>query len=155
MPIIKIVEECYNDMKSHARSNTTREVCGLLIGHESNNEHYVLGYIPCTNISDSPLAEFIISPTEQLAVYNKVTSDLYVVGIFHSHPANSNKPSWIDKMNIRDDNFVWLIYGGIEDRIAGYIAHNNNKYQQKFEIAVCTLGNFANKTENVGTVTPT
>jgi proteasome lid subunit RPN8/RPN11 len=132
MPVT-IMSECYADMVKHALSDMTKEVCGLIIGVEANTYTNILRYIPCTNISDSPLAEFIIDPREQLAVYNSVTPELYVVGIFHSHPFNSHKPSWIDKINIRDNNFFWLIYGGVEEDIGCYRATIDRNGTKKFE----------------------
>lgn len=94
-------------------------------------------FIPVKNIAKDPYAEFIMDPMEQLKVYQSVTPNRMVLGVFHSHPLWSNTPSPTDIRNIRDANFVWAIWGGVQLKTAFYLAHTNP--QKSFTIIPMTI----------------
>ncbi len=112
----------YNQLTKYSKDNPGQEVCGLLSGVFNDNDSLTITkFYPIDNIADQPLALFIMDPTQQMQVMNKIllTDKESIVGCFHSHPHNLGVPSSIDRSNINME-YSWLIYGGQDDCIRAW-----------------------------------
>ena len=73
-----------DQLKTHCIAEYPREACGLItLDYE---------YIPCKNLSETPLKSFILDP------FMLVKYDRNIWGLFHSHPGDESPyPSRDDK----------------------------------------------------------
>lgn len=79
-------------MRAHAQACLPLEACGLLAG----TSNVVREVVPVTNQLQSPV-RFRMDPMEQLGAFDWMeTRGLELLGIFHSHPAGSDRPSETD-----------------------------------------------------------
>lgn len=80
-------ETAKQDFISHAKMDYPKECCGLLIQF---NDKCV--YMPCRNISQTPEQDFTIHPSDIT-----MCEDFgEIIGICHSHPDSTSKPSQTD-----------------------------------------------------------
>lgn len=84
----------------HAANCYPQECCGLIV-QQSNKGHY----IPCQNIATNKADEFVIDPQE----YAKVEDMGTIIGICHSHPNASSKPSQRDIAMCEASGLPWHI----------------------------------------------
>jgi proteasome lid subunit RPN8/RPN11 len=84
----------------HAATCYPQECCGLIV-QQSNKVHY----IPCQNIATNKADEFVIDPQE----YAKVEDMGDIIGICHSHPNASSKPSQRDIAMCEASGLPWHI----------------------------------------------
>ncbi|VVO17103.1 hypothetical protein PS691_03883 [Pseudomonas fluorescens] len=73
-----------NAMHAHAVAEYPKEACGLLLAIGRKQQ-----YFPCRNTATEPSEEFRIDP-EDYAAAEDVGE---VIGIFHSHPDATSRPS--------------------------------------------------------------
>jgi len=71
-------------VQEHAAAEYPRECCGLLLAVDRKQIYY-----PCTNVATEPTEEFRIAP-EQYAEAEDLGE---VIGIVHSHPDATSRPS--------------------------------------------------------------
>ena len=71
----------------HAKETNTEEVCGLICIVKGREKYW-----PCENIADDPTDGFCLSPDDWM----KAEDAGELVGVFHSHPFTSPKPSQVD-----------------------------------------------------------
>lgn len=88
------------DFKNHAEAQYPLECCGVIV---QNMQGY--HYVPCTNVSDKPYEEFIISAASYLDAEKVGT----VVAIAHSHPNGPQGPSQYDIASCSRGNVPWVI----------------------------------------------
>lgn len=99
---------------AHARRDSPRECCGLLVG----NEHEAIEAVAVANVADDPLRRFLVSPEEHLALIRRCRtrsspeSRLDVVGAYHSHPHTTATPSATDHDQACRD-FLLVIAGPV------------------------------------------
>lgn len=73
------------------------EGCGLLLGTKSRNRHCVKFAKPLKNVDPSPKTRFSMDPASIFDVFRYAEDEgLTVLGIFHSHPEGSPRPSRYD-----------------------------------------------------------
>jgi len=73
-----------NAIQVHAAAEYPKECCGLLLGIGRKQQYY-----PCRNVSTEPNEEFRIDPEEYAAA-----EDIgEVIGVVHSHPDATSRPS--------------------------------------------------------------
>ena len=85
------------EMTLHAEG-TSEECCGFLLGHEGRS--IVTCTIPTTNVARDPGEYFVIDPLAYLrAEQYAATSNLELIGIYHSHPNSAAIPSETDRTN--------------------------------------------------------
>lgn len=101
---------------AHARRESPRECCGLLIGTPTE----ITEAIPTTNAADDPLRRYEIPPAEHLAEIRRCRALLRetgvtvtVVGAYHSHPHSAPVPSPTDLDQAFED-FLYVIAGGVD-----------------------------------------
>ncbi|PMV79612.1 MULTISPECIES: C40 family peptidase [unclassified Pseudomonas] len=73
-----------NAIQAHAAAEYPKESCGLLLGVGRKQQ-----YFPCLNIATEPNEEFRIDP-EQYAAAEDIGE---VIGVVHSHPDATSRPS--------------------------------------------------------------
>jgi proteasome lid subunit RPN8/RPN11 len=87
-------------VQAHAIEQHPRECCGLLISIGRKQQ-----YIPCTNTAADPSEEFRIAPEDYAAA-----EDLgEVIGIVHSHPDATSRPSPRDLAMCEATELPWHI----------------------------------------------
>ena len=87
-------------IRAHAQAQYPRECCGLIIAIGKRQR-----YVPCRNIASQPNEEFRIAPEDYAAV-----EDLgEVIGIVHSHPDATSRPSNRDVAMCEATALPWYI----------------------------------------------
>ena len=90
------------------------ESCALLLGKKNGNFYEVYEVIPVTNKYTSEIS-FGMDENELLKIYKYAeSSNISVVGIFHSHPSNP-VPSETDKVFMEINPVPWIIKSTITD----------------------------------------
>lgn len=90
--------------KAHAREQFPKESCGLIISDR---------YIPCTNVAEDPVADFMIAPSEMLKY-----ADETIQFVVHSHPGGPYFPSKADMEGQARMNVPWAIVVLDDERVA-------------------------------------
>lgn len=107
-----------------ARSDGSRERCGLLLGDGAS----ILDFVPCANLHSAPERHFELDPAALVAAYRaERASGPAVVGHYHSHPVGEAQPSLADAAAADDDGRLWLIVSrddeGLWRSVAGGAVH--------------------------------
>jgi len=89
-----------SDIKNYALSNSTEEVCGLIISKDNNLEIF-----KCNNSSYHKTNFCILNPLD----YIRAANTGKIVAHFHSHPGKE-KPSFMDYLNATNHNIYSIIY---------------------------------------------
>jgi [CysO sulfur-carrier protein]-S-L-cysteine hydrolase len=96
------------------------ESCALLLGKKNGNVYEVYEVIPVTNKYTSEVS-FGMDENELLKIYKYAeSSNISVVGIFHSHPSNP-VPSETDKVFMEINPVPWIIKSTITDDIKCFV----------------------------------
>ena len=99
--------------------NKPYEACGILTGTTIDTMVNVKRVIPITNIRSSEVS-FELDPLEFYDTWNDAdNSGNEIVGIYHSHPFYSARPSSWDIDTMKNVPLIWLIAG--LNGIFGYI----------------------------------
>lgn len=98
---------------THARRESPRECCGLLIG----TEREITEAVPTTNTAAEPWRRYEVSPFEHFAQVKRCRAltarggtNVNVVGAYHSHPRSAPTPSPSDREEAFEQ-FLFLIAG--------------------------------------------
>jgi proteasome lid subunit RPN8/RPN11 len=77
-------------MLADARSDTSRERCGLLAGRDA----LITQAFPAKNVASNPATAYEIAPKEIFERMREMrAAGLELLGIYHSHPNGKNEPS--------------------------------------------------------------
>lgn len=114
---MRIAANVIDALLAHARRESPRECCGLLIGTDAE----VLEAVPADNAADDPSRQFEISPADYVAQIRRCRglaardgTPLSVVGGYHSHPHSAPAPSPTD-LEQAFGGFLYLIAGRVGD----------------------------------------
>ena len=103
-----------------ATLSNPHESCALLLGKKKGNVYEVYEVIPVTNKYTSEIS-FGMDENELLKIYKYAeSSNISVVGIFHSHPSNP-VPSETDKVFMEINPVPWIIKSTITDDMRCFI----------------------------------
>jgi [CysO sulfur-carrier protein]-S-L-cysteine hydrolase len=103
-----------------ATLNNPHESCALLLGKKKGNVYEVYEVIPVTNKYTSEIS-FGMDENELLKIYKYAeSSNISVVGIFHSHPSNP-VPSETDKVFMEINPVPWIIKSTITDDMRCFV----------------------------------
>ena len=92
-------------IRKHAADDLPNECCGLLIGSAGSVERA----LRARNLRPSP-NRYLIDPADHCAALRTArASGLEVVGVYHSHPTGSLRPSAVDRQEASYPEFVYLI----------------------------------------------
>jgi desampylase len=113
---MRIQRTVLDAIAAHARRDSPRECCGLLIGTATD----VTEAVPATNAASDPLRGYEIPAIEHLAQIKRCRElaqaghvVVSVVGAYHSHPHSVPEPSPTDLEQAFED-FLYLIAGPVE-----------------------------------------
>lgn len=91
--------------------NRPFEACGVLVGNEKGDVVTVQRAVPIKN-SKRTERSFELDPTEFYNVWSNAEKEkLDIVGVYHTHPMSSAKPSAWDKKTMQDASGIWVIAG--------------------------------------------
>jgi [CysO sulfur-carrier protein]-S-L-cysteine hydrolase len=103
-----------------ATLSNPHESCALLLGKKKGNVYEVYEVIPVTNKYTSEIS-FGMDENELLKIYKYAeSSNISVVGIFHSHPSNP-VPSETDKVFMEINPVPWIIKSTITDDMRCFV----------------------------------
>ena len=87
--MLKIPQQIYDDLLTHAREGFPLEVCGILGGREGTVERA----FRMAN-TDASNEHFTMEPREQFAVAKDLrAAGLEMLAVYHSHPESPARPS--------------------------------------------------------------
>lgn len=103
---MKIAQAVLDDMLAHAREDSPRECCGLLIG----DRHSIARSVRARNREAAP-TRYAIDPEDHFAAIHAARAEnRRVVGAYHSHPAGPPSPSPSDVAEASGGaDFVYVI----------------------------------------------
>lgn len=114
---VRVRRAALDAIVAHARRESPRECCGLLVGGDASVEEAVA----VANVSAEPLQRYEVSPSEHLALI-RICRDASaagdprdVIGAYHSHPRTEAWPSPTDLEQACRD-FLFIIAGPVEAR---------------------------------------
>jgi len=118
---ITIPQSIKKILTQHAENESPNESCAMLYGENDTVSEVFL----TKNIEESPV-NFTISNKQLIEGY-KIAEDknLKMIGIFHSHPNSQAIPSSTDKKFMENNQYVWVIYSGINKNFKAYILESN------------------------------
>ena len=92
-------------IRRHADDDLPNECCGLLIGRAGMVERAA----PARNLRASP-DRYLVDPADHCAAIRSARAGGFeVVGVYHSHPTGSLRPSAVDRREASYREFVYLI----------------------------------------------
>ena len=93
------------ELLAHAREESPRECCGLLIGTGSDID----GSVRSANLDPDP-ARYRLDPAVHIATNRRLRgTGREVVGVYHSHPHSAAVPSPSDCREAYYSEFIWVI----------------------------------------------
>ena len=114
---MRVRRAVFDAIAAHARHESPRECCGLLLG----SGHEVVEAVPTDNVAADPLRRYQVSPVEHFAQIRRCRESmtrgaptLDVVGAYHSHPRSAPTPSPTDSDEASPD-FLYVIAGPADD----------------------------------------
>jgi proteasome lid subunit RPN8/RPN11 len=108
------------DMVAHAISEYPKEACGLIIVSKGKEK-----YIPCKNMAKNQNDHFILDPED----YANAEDAGEVLGIFHSHPDQSSKPSEADRVSCEQSGLPWYIVSIYRDESGDVKVHDEFAFE--------------------------
>jgi proteasome lid subunit RPN8/RPN11 len=91
--VITLVQRALDEIAAHAREESPRECCGLLVGTRS----HVSASVRARNLAEAA-TRFLIDPRDHIAAIRSArAAQLDVVGFYHSHPRSRAYPSDTDR----------------------------------------------------------
>ena len=113
---MRVRREVLEAIVAHARRESPRECCGLLVG----DSHQAIEAVAVTNVAEEPLRQYEVSPVEHLAQIKRCRersssgAPLDVIGAYHSHPRSQARPSPTDLERACQD-FLFVIAGPVSE----------------------------------------
>jgi proteasome lid subunit RPN8/RPN11 len=99
----------------HAKRESPRECCGVLIGSVSIARHTVVEVIACANASPAPQTRYELLIKDLIASQKRARDlGLAVIGFYHSHPESRPEPSATDLREAYWVGSSYVIVGRIE-----------------------------------------
>ena len=116
---MRIRREAFDAICAHARRESPRECCGLLIG----TGHDILEAVATANVAADPLGRYEVSPADHFAQIRRFRDPAPegtaagVIGAYHSHPRSAPMPSPRDIEEAFED-FLYAIAGPVDGSTA-------------------------------------
>jgi proteasome lid subunit RPN8/RPN11 len=102
---IRIAASLLDEMIAHARTESPRECCGLLVGNASE----IVERVATRNVDPSP-NRFQVDPRDHIELNRQLRgTERHVVGVYHSHPHGPATPSASDVAEALYAEFVHVI----------------------------------------------
>lgn len=91
--MIHLEKRFVEEMIAHARAESPREACGVLVGRGGRIERLYR----TANVAENPKSTYRLDAAEQFRIFKEMDEqDWELIGIYHSHPASSAYPSPTD-----------------------------------------------------------
>ena len=107
---MQVRREVLDTIAAHARSESPRECCGLLIGTELE----VVEAVATANVAVEPRQHYQVSPADHFAQIKRCRDEALaagnVIGAYHSHPRSAPVPSPTD-LEEAFAEFLYIIAG--------------------------------------------
>jgi proteasome lid subunit RPN8/RPN11 len=108
-------------MEQEARAAAPRECCGLIEGALLGEVFEAHALHPARNEAAAP-DRFAIAAADHFAAARAARGNgRCLIGCYHSHPAGAPEPSRHDAAGAGEENFLWLIAGGADCRLAAFV----------------------------------
>jgi desampylase len=93
---------------AHAREESPRECCGLLLGRGDN----IVEAVRARNVAASAATRFLVDPKDHIDARREGRArGLEILGFYHSHPAGAAVPSATDVAEAAYPGSVYAIIG--------------------------------------------
>lgn len=102
---VRITLETYQQITTHAEAGYPNEICGILLGSDSEGSRTISGALAIENsfAADEQYHRFLITPQDMFRAERLARQkQLDVVGVYHSHPDDEARPSAYDR-----DHAAW------------------------------------------------
>jgi proteasome lid subunit RPN8/RPN11 len=100
------------------------EACGLIVGRAEATGFRVSRLEPSRNLAENARHAFEIDPRLRLAQQRALRgSGEAIIGLYHSHPDGSARPSATDLENAWEPELVWVIAAVAAGRVEAVTAH--------------------------------
>ena len=109
---VRLTREQLRAIERAAEAAYPEEACGLLVGCLAPGEGYRVSAVEASaNVAEPPRTRrFEVDPKLRLRLERDLReSPDSVIGVYHSHPDGSAKPSETDRSMIFEPDMVWLI----------------------------------------------
>jgi len=114
---MRMRRKVFDAIAAHARRESPRECCGLLIG----TEHEVIDASAAANVAAEPLRHYQVSPSDHFAQIKRCrelasqgAAAVNIIGVYHSHPRSDPRPSPTD-LEAAFEEFLYIIAGPVDD----------------------------------------
>lgn len=102
---VRITPATYQQITTHAEAGYPNEICGILLGSDSEGGRTISGALAIENscAADEQYHRFLITPQDMFRAERLARQQqLDVVGVYHSHPDDEARPSTYDR-----DHAAW------------------------------------------------
>ena len=110
--VVRLTHEQLRAIERAAEAAYPEEACGLLVGRSAPGGGYLVSAVEASaNVAEPPRTRrFEVDPKLRLRLERELReSPDSVIGVYHSHPDGSAKPSETDISMIFEPAMVWLI----------------------------------------------
>ena len=126
---MRIAPTALDAIAAHARRESPRECCGILVGVDDE----IVEAVAAANVAEEPLRRYEVSPADHFAQIKRCRATagegphaLRIVGVYHSHPHSAPVPSATD-LDQAFEEYVYVIAGPVDGsapfEIRGYQLH--------------------------------
>ncbi len=123
-------------LNNFAQKHKPLESCAILVGKRKHNQFSVLEVVPMENDYKSEI-KFTINEEKLFAVYKKAEStNLSVVGIYHTHPSNPTTPSKTDIKYMEINPVPWIINSTLTNETKCYLYNENDGGVMEIELKI-------------------
>ena len=109
---VRLTEEQLRAIERAAEAAYPEEACGLLVGRSKPGVGYRVRAVEASaNVAEPPRTRrFEVDPKLRLRLERDLRESAdSIIGVYHSHPDGSAKPSETDRSMIFEPDMVWLI----------------------------------------------
>ncbi|MGA7729723.1 MAG: M67 family metallopeptidase [Chloroflexia bacterium] len=109
---VSIEQYAKDTITKHAEGGYPNEICGILLGKDSEGHRVILNAMPIENSfeSDEQYHRFRITPQAMFAAEKLARRDrMDVLGVYHSHPDSPAQPSEYDKDHAAWTSWTYII----------------------------------------------
>ncbi len=115
LPEVFLPQAVLRQMEARAESAYPEECCGLLVGMREGASIRVSRAEPSANVAarqpgTDARRRFEVDPRLRLALMHELEESAEdIIGLYHSHPDHSARPSQHDRDSILEPELLWLI----------------------------------------------